>query len=139
MVTREFIKKNTEHLLSLFGKKCINQYNVYVWEDEFGNGLRMTYENEELDNLCQEALFKGEKYFYAKKEIGDITEPEYVYKMERELQSNTNSPSESKYPYTTKKVLNYHYVASEPEYVYVLTRPLTPEEYEFLASMLNLN
>ena len=73
-----------------------------------------------------------------KKEMGDITEPEYVYKMERELQSNTNSPSESKYPYTTKKEPNFHYVAAEPEYVFVLTRPLTPEEYDAIARCIGV-
>lgn len=122
-----------EKMLSLFEKKCTNQYNVHVWEDEFGNGLRMTYENEELDNLCQEALFKGEKYFYAKKEIGDI-----VYTMERELPPATNSSSGSKYPYTTKKELKYHYVAAEPEYVYILKRELTPEEYDVIARCIRV-
>ena len=104
MVTREFIKKNTEHLLSLFEKICVNEFNTYVWEDDFGNKLRMSYENKDLDNLCLEALFKGEKQFYA----------------------NFDEESNS-------------YIAAEPKYEYRLTRAFTPEEYEFLASMLNLN
>ena len=78
-----------EKLLSFFEKWCVNQYDVYVWEDEFGNALRMTYENGDLDNLCQEALFKGEKYFYANFDEESnsyiAAEPKYEYRLTRAL------------------------------------------------------